>query len=102
MRRTSSFTIAILTNVGVAASAVAQIPPAGPPAQQPPATGAAGQAPAQPRRPRPYAQVITDRAHTEKGGITIHRVDDRYFFEVPDSMLHRDILFVSRLAACLL
>src|SRR5258706_12152601 len=101
MSRSSLFTFAILATIAVAASAVAQIPPGAPPVQQTPATGAPAQggAPAQPRRPRPYAQVITDRAHTEKGGITIHRVDDRYFFELPDSMLNRDILFVSRLAA---
>ena len=42
--------------------------------------------------------MITDRAHTERGGITVHRVDDKWFFEVPDSLLNRDILFVSRLA----
>src|SRR4249920_2311602 len=92
MRRASPFFLAILMSIGVAASAAAQ---------NPPATGAPpqGATPAQPRRPRPYAQVITDRAHTERGGITIHRVDDRYFFEVPDSLLNRDILFVSRSAA---
>ena len=42
----------------------------------------------------PYSQVITDRAHTEHGGITVHRVDEQWFFEVPDSLLNRDILFV--------
>lgn len=65
-----------------------------PPAQQP---GAAQQPP--PRRaPRPYAQVITDKAITDAGGITAHRVDDRWFFEVPDSLVKRDFLLVSRVA----
>lgn len=30
--------------------------------------------------------------------MTVHRVDDRWFFEVPDSLLNRDILLVSRIA----
>ncbi len=69
-----------------------QPPAAAPPQQQ----GAAQQ---QPRRgPRPYAQVITDKAVTDAGGITTHRVDDRWFFEVPDSLVRRDFLLVSRVA----
>jgi hypothetical protein len=70
--------------------------------QQTPPQQAAGQPPQQqqpPRRaPRPYAQVITDRAQTDAGGITVHRVDDRWFFEVPDSLVRRDFLLVSRVA----
>ncbi|MBL8984162.1 MAG: DUF5118 domain-containing protein [Gemmatimonadetes bacterium] len=69
-------------------------PPAG---AQPPAGNAQGQ-PAR-RGPRPYNQVITDRAVTDAGGITVHRVEDRWFFEVPDSLLRRDFLMVSRVAA---
>ena len=82
----------------------AQNPPATPPTQnpagqqQPGGPPQGGQNP-QPRRPRPYAQVITDRAKTEHGGVTVHRVDDRYYFEVPDSLLNRDILLVTRVAA---
>src|SRR5687767_902262 len=41
------------------------------------------------RRPRPYRQVITERAITDTGGITTHRVDDRWFFEVPESLVGR-------------
>jgi hypothetical protein len=54
----------------------------------------------QPRRgPRPYNQVITDRAVTDAGGMTVHRVEDRWFIEVPDSLLRRDLLLVTRVAA---
>ncbi len=63
-----------------------------------PATGAPQGTPTPPRRPRPYGQVITSRAKTDRGGITVHQVDDRWFFEVPDSLLRRDFLFVSRIA----
>lgn len=65
-----------------------------PPAQQP---GAAQPQP--PRRaPRPYAQVITDKAVTDAGGVTVHHVDDRWFFEVPDSLVRRDFMLVTRVA----
>src|SRR5690348_14040143 len=80
----------------------AQNPPAtqNPPVQQQPGAGPPqGAQNPQPRRPRPYNQVITDRAKTERGGVTVHRVDDRYYLEVPDSLLNRDILLVSRVAA---
>jgi hypothetical protein len=71
-------------------------PPAGPPQQaagDPPQAGGRGG-----RGPRPYDQVITSRAVTERGAIVVHKVDDRYFFEVPDAMLGRDWLLVSRLS----
>jgi hypothetical protein len=82
----------------LALASMQQQPPATPPQQGQQPAGAAQQAPGAARRPRPYAQVITTAAHTEKGGITIHRVDERWFFEVPDSLLNRDILFVSRIS----
>src|SRR5687767_7897244 len=76
-----------------------QPPPQANPAAQPGATNPQGTAQGQqPRRPRPYAQVITNRAISDAGGITTHRVDDRFFFEVPDSLVRRDFLFVSRVA----
>lgn len=83
------------------AHAAAQQPPTGgatpPAATQPPAGGAPGGGGAA-RGPRPYAQVITARAQTERGGITVHKVDERWFFEVPDSLLARDFLMVTRAA----
>jgi hypothetical protein len=36
---------------------------------------------------------------TDTGGITVHRVDERWFFEVPDSLMGRDFLMVGRVAA---
>lgn len=79
-----------------ATAAAAQQPPtagSAPPAAQPPAGGAAA-----PRGPRPYAQVITARAQTERGGITVHKVDERWYFEVPDSLRGRDFLMVTRVS----
>ncbi len=65
-----------------------------------PATGAAG-APAglfnKPKEgPKPYKDVITDKAVTQKGLFIVHRVDDKYFFELPDSVMNREIMAVTR------
>jgi len=48
--------------------------------------------------PKPYASVITDKALTHNGLFKTHKVDDRYFFEIPDSLLGRDILVIARIA----
>ncbi|WP_417360770.1 zinc-dependent metalloprotease [Galbibacter sp.] len=43
-----------------------------------------------------YDKVITDDAHTKKGLFDVHKVKDHYYFEIPDSLLGRDILVVTR------
>ncbi|SEA63694.1 zinc-dependent metalloprotease [Pedobacter hartonius] len=45
---------------------------------------------------RPYKEVVPATAKTMKSFITVHVVADRYLFEIPDSMMKRDILIVSR------
>src|SRR5688572_922640 len=69
-------------------------PPAAPGAQTP--TQGAGRG--GPSRPRPYNQVVTDRAVSDGGAITVHKIDDRFLFEVPDTLIGRDFLLVSRIA----
>jgi hypothetical protein len=49
-------------------------------------------------QPKPYNTVITDKALTRKGMITTHKVEDKYFFEIADTTLGRDILVVSRIS----
>jgi hypothetical protein len=96
-----SLAVALVAAAGLPAIAAAQRGGGGAPPSQPQQAGGEGAAPANAaarRAPRPYAQVIPARAHTEHGGITVHRVDDRWFFEVPDSLFGRDFLMVSRLA----
>jgi hypothetical protein len=46
--------------------------------------------------PRPYKEIITDKAVTKKGLFTVHKVEDKYYFEIPDSVLGREILAVTR------
>ncbi len=47
---------------------------------------------------KPYSEVITDEAETDSGLVMIHRVDEKLYFEIPDSLLGRDMLLISRLA----
>jgi hypothetical protein len=51
-----------------------------------------------PGQPKPYKEVITGKAITTKGMFTLHKIDDKYFFEIPADMFERDILVVSRLS----
>ncbi|TMI85887.1 MAG: DUF5117 domain-containing protein, partial [Bacteroidetes bacterium] len=48
--------------------------------------------------PRPYKEVITDKAKTDDGLFKVHKIDDKYFFEIPDSLMNRDILVVNRIS----
>ncbi len=90
MRRYAPLVLATLVAVPVLAQQQPP-PPGGPPQGQ----GAGGQAP---RGPRPYDQVITSAAKSERGVITVHKVAERYFFEIDHAMLGRDFLLVSRLS----
>ncbi len=48
------------------------------------------------QNPKPYKEIITDKAITKKGLFTVHKVDDKYYFEIADSTLGREILAVTR------
>lgn len=47
----------------------------------------------------PYRTVITGEAQSSKGVIDVHFVGDKVYYEIPDSLLNRDFLMVSRVAA---
>ncbi|PQJ34412.1 zinc-dependent metalloprotease [Salinibacter sp. 10B] len=47
---------------------------------------------------KPFSKVIPDTAETDNGLITTHRTEDKLYFEIPDSLMGREILMVSRLA----
>lgn len=49
-------------------------------------------------RMKPYDQVITRNAQTDQGLFTTHRVDDKLYFEIPQEVLEKDMLLVSRIA----
>ncbi|MEA5428400.1 zinc-dependent metalloprotease [Arcicella lustrica] len=46
--------------------------------------------------PKPYKEVITDKAKTSKGLFTVHKIDDKYFFEIPDSIMGKEIMSITR------
>src|SRR5688572_5071809 len=47
---------------------------------------------------RPYREIITDKAVSRNGFFKVHKVDDKYYFEIPNDMFWRDILVVNRLS----
>ncbi len=46
--------------------------------------------------PKPYKDVITAKAVTRKGLFTVHKVDDKYYFEIPDALFGREVMAVTR------
>lgn len=62
-------------------------------------------APAAPRTPngpangpKPYKEVITAKAKSKVGLFKVHQIEDKYYYEIPDSLLGRDMLMVVRIA----
>ncbi len=45
-----------------------------------------------------YDKVITKDAVTDEGLFKVHKIKDKYFFEIPDSLLNKDMLLVSRIS----
>ncbi|MEM9856995.1 MAG: zinc-dependent metalloprotease [Bacteroidota bacterium] len=45
-----------------------------------------------------YKDVITKEAKSDRGLFTVHKVNDKYYFEIADSLLEREILVVSRIS----
>jgi len=48
--------------------------------------------------PKPFREVITEKARTDEGLFHVHRVEDKWYFEIPDSLMGRDIMVVNRIA----
>ncbi|MDY0932239.1 zinc-dependent metalloprotease [Chryseobacterium sp. CFBP8996] len=46
---------------------------------------------------KPFKEIITDKAVSDQGVFTVHKVDDKYYFEIPDAMLKKEFLLVTRL-----
>ena len=47
---------------------------------------------------KPYDEVVTDEAESDDGVFTVHRLDDKVFYEIPESELGREFLWVSQIA----
>ena len=46
---------------------------------------------------KPFSEIITAKARTKNGLFKTYKVDDKWFFEIPDTLLNREMLVVSRL-----
>ncbi|WP_456377759.1 zinc-dependent metalloprotease [Lutibacter sp.] len=60
-------------------------------------------APTPPPKPKkgeiqPYSKVVTKKAKTDEGLFKVHFVDDKYLYEIPDSLFNRELLMVTRIA----
>ncbi|HXB96110.1 MAG TPA: DUF5118 domain-containing protein, partial [Puia sp.] len=85
--------LTVLALIAGLSPAIAQQRPANP--NQPPAGTGGGATPgtrgggAAPRQePKPYKDVITDKAVSHPGLFTVHRVEDKWYFEIPDSIFN--------------
>ena len=87
--------IAFLGLAAVVAPQLAAQRPGGPPGSQTPsgAPGAGSRAQQQPPPgPRPYAEVITDKAVSDTGVFITHRIGEQLYFEIPKAMFGREFL----------
>ena len=47
---------------------------------------------------KPYDKVITKKAITDKGLFDVHTVNDKFYYEIPDSLFGAEMLMVTRIA----
>ena len=48
------------------------------------------------KEPKPYNKVIDTTAVTQNGLITVHKMDNKYLYEISDSLLGSDIMTITR------
>lgn len=47
---------------------------------------------------QPYSKIVTKDAKTDEGLFKIHTLNDKYLYEIPDSLFNREMLMVTRIA----
>src|SRR5690554_7029118 len=47
---------------------------------------------------KPFSEVIKSSAEKDEGLFNVYHDDDKYYWEIPDSLLGRELLMVSRIA----
>ena len=50
-----------------------------------------------PKKEKTYEEIITIDAITDDGLFKVHKVKDKYYYEIADSLLGRDMLMVTRI-----
>ena len=62
-----------------------------------PKTDSIPPAPPKPTKgPKKFEDIITDKAITKPGLFTVHKVEDKWYLEIPDSILGREIMAITR------
>ena len=49
-------------------------------------------------KPKNYNDIITKDAVTDKGLFDVHKVKDKYYYEISDSLFGREMLMVTRIS----
>ena len=49
------------------------------------------------KKEKTYSDIITDKAVTDNGLFDVHKIDDKFYYEINDSLLGRDMLMVTRI-----
>ncbi len=62
----------------------------------PPQATAEAKKPDAKKEPKPYKKVIDSTAVTQKGLIDVHKVADKYLFEVSESLIGKEIMTITR------
>ncbi len=50
-------------------------------------------------RKSPYEKIVTNSTVSDEGLFLVHRNDNKIYYEIPDSLLEREMLWISRIAA---
>lgn len=45
-----------------------------------------------------FGEIVTDDAETDEGVFNVHKVDDKYYYEIPNDLLDREMLLVTRVS----
>lgn len=45
-----------------------------------------------------FDEIVTDKAVTDEGVFNVHKVDDKYYFEISNDLLEREMLLVTRVS----
>ena len=46
--------------------------------------------------PKPFKEVIPEKAITQRGLFIVHQVDEKWYLEIPDSIFNREMLVITR------
>lgn len=66
------------------------------PGQRPDTSGVKKDMPPVKIGPKAYGEVITKKAVSQNGVFTVHFLDDKFYFDIPDQLLGRELLAVTR------